>query len=263
MPASVSRVAVAVALVGVLLACSGSGGGQPAPAPLTKVMSHGRFTVHFSAGVIEVGRQKQEDIVGSVERALNRIDELLPGPHTSITITVESRVIAEIGTLGQSFDPSNSFIRINPKSQVPFHRTVVFWLPRTLAHEIHHQVRSLAGPGFGRVLLEQLVSEGTADVFDGQAFPGAPNPWDQVLTPDQEHRLWAQVQPDLQKVSYPNGLYGSWMFGDPAAGIPRWSGFTIGYHMASGYVAQHPGTNAESLAQLSAHDVVTGSGYQP
>jgi uncharacterized protein YjaZ len=52
------------------------------------------------------------------------------------------------------------------------------------------------------------------------------------------------------------------MFGDAASGIPRWAGFTIGYHIASGYMARHPGTTPESLARLSTHDIVTGSGYQ-
>ncbi|MDQ6900975.1 MAG: hypothetical protein M3072_16000 [Candidatus Dormibacteraeota bacterium] len=32
--------------------------------------------------------------------------------------------------------------------------------------------------------------------------------------------------------------------------------------IASGYMARHPGTTFESLALLSTHGIVTGSGYQ-
>jgi hypothetical protein len=73
--------AVGVVLA-TLVACSTGGGTQPASGPVTRAMAHERFTVHLSADVINLEQQQHVDIVASMQRALDRIDQLLPGPST-------------------------------------------------------------------------------------------------------------------------------------------------------------------------------------
>ena len=111
-------------------------------------------------------------------------------------------------------------IQLDPISQVPFSETLAVWLPEALAHEIHHSVRTLTGPGFGNTLGAFLVSEGMASAFFHQAFPGTDAPWDNALTPVQEHALWETAQPLLTHGGLP--VYSQWFYG--GNGVPKWSG---------------------------------------
>ena len=136
-------------------------------------------------------------------------------------------------------------------------RTLRFWLPRMLSHEVDHSVRILAGPGAARSLLQQAISEGISSAFDLAAFPGPPNPWDRAISRSQECTLWKQAQPLLGDT----GLYDQWMFG--GGGVPHWTAFTIGYDIVRGYLHYHPGTTWAALNAASASAILAGSHYQP
>jgi uncharacterized protein YjaZ len=199
-------------------------------------------------------------LVSDVTKDLTGIAALLPGPSTIIIIEQTANVIPETGELGYT-DPTTGqvLIQLDPISQVSFSETLAVWLPEALAHEIHHSVRVLTGPGFGHTLGEFLVSEGMASAFFHQAFPGTDAPWDNALTRVQAHALWNQAQPLLTQ----GGLlvYAQWFFGGD--GVPKWAGFTIGYHIAEDYIQHHPGTSAASLVDTPATTILAGSSYAP
>jgi uncharacterized protein YjaZ len=48
---------------------------------------------------------------------------------------------------------------------------------------------------------------------------------------------------------------------DSSMGIPRWAGFTIGYHIAAAYLLRHRATTTVTLATLSAASILAGSNY--
>ena len=197
---------------------------------------------------------------GVVTKDLTRIAALLPGPSSVIIIEQTANVTPETGELGYT-DPATGqvLIQLDPNSQVTFSETLAVWLPEALAHEIHHSVRALTGPGFGDTLGAFLVSEGMASAFFHQAFPGTNAPWDNVLTPVQEHALWNQAQPLLTQTGLP--VYSKWFYGGD--GVPKWAGFTIGYHIAEDYIQHHPGTSAASLVDAPAASILAGSTYAP
>jgi uncharacterized protein YjaZ len=199
-------------------------------------------------------------LAGDVSKDLTRIAALLPGPSTVIIIEQSTNVTPETGELGYT-DPTTGqvLIQLDPVSQVSFSETLAVWLPQALAHEIHHSVRTVSGPGFGNTLGEYLVSEGMASAFFRQAFPGTDAPWDNALTPVQEHALWNRAQPvlDLGGLS----VYSQWFYGGD--GVPQWTGFTMGYHIAVDYIQRHSGTSAASLVDAPAATILAGSSYAP
>lgn len=224
------------------------------------VIHLGRFTVGFDPSATRSADAIGVSLTGDVTRDLTRIAALLPGPSTVIIIEQSANVTPQTGELGYT-DPTTGqvLIQLDPRSQVPFSETLAVWLPEALAHEIHHSVRTLAGPGFGTTLGEFLVSEGMASAFFHQAFPGTNAPWDSALTPVQEHTLWDRAKPLLNQTGLL--LYEQWFYG--GNGVPEWAGFTIGYHIAEDYIQHHPGTTAASLVAAPAATVLAGSTYAP
>jgi uncharacterized protein YjaZ len=216
---------------------------------------------------VAVGPQAEESaravgvpIDSIIIQSLNHIRILLPGPATDIGISIGSQVIPELGVTGYT-SPSNGQIAVilDPTSQIPYAETLRTWLPAVLSHEVNHAVRILGGPGFGPSLDEALITEGMATAFDSQAWPGLVEPWMNAIGRSQEMALWAKMQPSLHTSGV--AVYDDWFFG--SSGIPRWTGFTIGYHIVTDYLRRHPQATAASLVHLRADAVLSGSDYQP
>lgn len=246
-------IAVAAALAVVTAGC-GSG-------PVTSHAAGGRFTVTMSAEAVHRANAAGLSLGQVVTRALGRINALLPGPATTITIGYSQNpkdLIPQLGTYGYT-DPVTGqvMIRFGPASQASPRQVLTLWLPRALAHEVSHSVRILSGPGFGLVLADETISEGIATAFDQAAFPGPPDPWGAAITPVQECALWQQAQPVLDVA----GLYDRWMLGGP--GIPHWTAFTIGYHIVHRFLRQHPHTSWSAVAADQPFTIMSGSRYQP
>jgi uncharacterized protein YjaZ len=122
-----------------------------------------------------------------------------------------------------------------------------------VAHELHHTSRIRTGPGYGKTLGEALVTEGLADHFASEAFPDTPpQPWDNALSKDQEAELWRKAQSILD---VPGGYnHQAWFFGGGAAGLPRWTGYTLGYKIVLAYLGDD--RSASSAAGVTAGTVI-------
>jgi Predicted Zn-dependent protease (DUF2268) len=224
------------------------------------VIHLGRFTVGFDPSATRSADAIGVSLTSDVTRDLTRIAALLPGRSTVIIIEQSANVTPQTGELGYT-DPTTGqvLIQLDPRSQVPFSETLAVWLPEALAHEIHHSVRTLAGPGFGTTLGEFFVSEGMASAFFHQAFPGTNAPWDNALSVVQEHTLWDRAKLLLNQTGLQD--YEQWFYGGD--GVPEWAGFTIGYHIAEDYIQHHPGTTAASLVATPAATILGGTTYAP
>ena len=88
--------------------------------------------------------------------------------------------------------------------------------------------------------------------------PSAPPiPWDNVLTKQQEHDLWARAQ------GLPTNLqvHAQWFFG--SGDIPRWSGYTIGARVVAAYRARNASVSWMRTTRLPAAEIVAAGGYRP
>jgi hypothetical protein len=220
-----------------------------------------RFTVVIDSAASTSAARTGVNLKAVVDQALTHISLLLPGPPSDIAVSLGGiSVIREVGVGGLTNPATGQVsITLGPRSDIPFSQSLRVWLPRALSHEVDHSVRILAGPGINDTLLSAFAFEGLADAFDQQAAPDRQNPWDQALPPEQERSLWTAAKPVLT-TSDPTA-YQRWFFGGP--GIPRWAGFTIGYHMVASYLRQHPGQTAAAIVQLPAQALLDGSGYTP
>jgi len=118
------------------------------PGPVTESFARHRFTVTLSAQALEEASADGRSLPQVVGQALSRINALLPGPPTTISISYNSsQVIPQTGTGGFT-NPATGAITIwfRQTPQACFSMIMQLWLPRTLSHEVDHSVRRI-GPG--------------------------------------------------------------------------------------------------------------------
>jgi len=109
-------------------------------------------------------------------------------------------------------------------------------LPATLAHELHH-ARRWRGPGYGQSLLEVLVSEGLAQHFEAEER-GSPPPY--AVIPTDLNPLWRRAQAELDSSDY---SHPAWFFGSETEGLPRWTGYALGFEVVRRFLAREGGNS--------------------
>jgi uncharacterized protein YjaZ len=197
-----------------------------------------------------------------VSGTIARVKAFLSLPATRVAVRANPQAtIPELG-VGGFTDVVTGHVTVSLDPQ--FHDlafSLRTWFPLTLAHELDHAARVLHGPGYGNTLLQTLVSEGLADAFAGQVFPGAPSiPWDHALTPEQVRAIWAFARPRLGHLQN-SARHGAWFYG--SGRVPRWAGYTIGFDIVASYLRNHPGATPASITRLPARRILRESGYHP
>ena len=127
-------------------------------------------------------------------------------------------------------------------------------LPYVLAHELHHSywAKHHFDPKAAFTLGDYLVFEGRADNFAKHAFGQHPAPWIDALTDDQYQSALKAFAP-MYADSSPQVLMGS-MFGNPAAGIPQWAGYTVGYRLVAEKIGRDKLSDWPAITALPAAD---------
>ncbi len=242
-----------------------------AQTPRSGVLVARRFRVHLTADAVHHARLAGVDVRTVVDRALVRINTLLPGSPTTVFVSyllpyhiltagpgVNAMLIFQTGTAGETaYRTGVVHVAFGPTARVRPVTSIRFWLPRTLAHEVDHSVRILDGPGIGFTVMEQVVSEGISSNVDTAACPGQPVRWTHSLTAAGRCIWWRKIQPYLTD----EGLYQQWMFG--YFGVPRWTGFALGYYLVRAYHLRHPRQSWDAITKLAAAAILAGSRYQP
>jgi hypothetical protein len=235
-------------------ACTSRSGGSGVPS------SQSPFDVHIDSAVEALARGARVDVDQVVSSELQAVAPALRSPRATVNIVVNPRAaIPEVG-VGGFTNPQTGVVTVSldPNSRIGADGTLRVWLPVTLGHELNHSTRVLDGPGYGKTLLETIVTEGLADEFSRSLNPSSPAiPWDAVLTPRQQHELWARAQGQATNLQ----VHAEWFFGTGA--VPRWAGYTLGAHVVAAYRARNPGASWQALTRLPADQIIAASEYRP
>lgn len=183
--------------------------------------------------------------------ALEKITQAIPVKDVDIIFKDDPFfAIKEIGIGGYAPNAHVVYISLDP--DVPNLQTkLTEHLGRQLAHELHHALR-WHNPGYGETLLEALISEGLADMFSYEVFPGELEKWDVALTADEleKHGKFARN-------AYDNPYnHDEWFFGTNSEMIPKWAGYTLGYNLVKEYLNKHPEKTAATSYALEAKTLV-------
>lgn len=128
-------------------------------------------------------------------------------------------------------------------------------LGRTLAHELHHALR-WKSIGYGKTLLEALVTEGLADHFELEVFNGKPELHDVVLSDSQRQNLLNRARTEFKNSYY---SHDDWFFGSKHRKIPKWTGYALGFSIVGKYLQAHPHQRPSQLVKTPAKNFSTSA----
>lgn len=162
--------------------------------------------------------------------------------------------IPDFGIGGRAYGPHCLGITLDPDNPAFANSLDTGHFGRTLAHELHHCLR-FATVGYGFDMGSSLVSEGLADQFDREANGGDGRPWSHALAPHEWPGLLARIEPLLVSPDYDHA---AWFFGRRHSldTIPRWTGYTVGYHLVGAYLDAHPDARPSRMSSLPAADLL-------
>lgn len=208
-----------------------------------------RLHILNALGVFDlVSKHIEEEFV----KSLRRISDTLTISDVDVVLYNNPKgVIAEVGIGGYSPNGHLMFLYLDATSSA-LKRTIQEQLKRTLAHELHHCIR-WRNPGYGKTLLEALVSEGLADHFDLEVNGGSPQPWCTALHGKEVATFFKRAEREYNAKDL---NHRAWFFGTDS--IPRWAGYTLGYQLVGAYLKEHPDQTAASLVTASAQTFIAG-----
>jgi hypothetical protein len=227
-------------------ACSDPTGPEPCTSRAAVGLGGGSCLVHEDGGALAVHRSSIDSVVA---RTLGEVRELIPVDGVEIRISAGSEgAIREIGFGGRAQAGEVVYLTFDPSSPhlAPSLTTSLFPL---LAHELHHIARQRT-VGYGSDLLGAMASEGLADHFSVQVAGGTPPIWATALSTAELDRLLEASRPHWFDGGYDHE---AWFFGD-GSGIPRWTGYSLGWAIVDRFLEEHPGPDPSDL-----HDEPTAS----
>lgn len=223
-----------------LLGCGGGGGDDAAP-----LDGPNRVVLADPQGVLQAhGATAQALATDAVARAAQAL------PVTGVTVMLlpdAQRAIGGWGFGGRTFSATAVEIYIDP-TQPDLAQRLPERLPPLVVHELHHAMR-WRGPGYGRTLLEAMVSEGLADHFAVDVLSAAVPPWSDAFARDQTAAYLDLARPEFDSTAY---SHERWFFEAGQPQLPRWTGYTLGWRLVEDHRAAHPGSTAATLVNTPA-----------
>lgn len=124
------------------------------------------------------------------------------------------------------------------------------WVKASLQHELAHIVRN-ATRGYGKTLLETMVSEGTASYVEQGLNQKLRIPYIQRIR--GEEKFLRHAKKIMKRKKYDHG---AWYFGSGA--IPNWMGYRLGYNIVSAFMKRCPKVSIAELVRLPAQQIYAG-----
>lgn len=235
---STFTVLVFLGILSLLSGCSNSDDAQLCDSSLAVTLPNNICLVLEHEQLAETHR---EIIENKIRSGINTITSLMPIDNLSIRIIENPQlVIAEIGIGGYNPDEQEVILAIDANFN-DLDNTLEENLIAQLAHEIHHAKRRRF-VGYGNTLLQAAVSEGLADHFSIEVAGIDPPPWAVAITGD-ELQNWIDSASNSWSQPY---NHSAWFVGtDP--NIPRWTGYSIGFHLVKNYLFSYPERSPSNL----------------
>jgi uncharacterized protein YjaZ len=200
------------------------------------------LTVHLYPSIRNNKRYDAEGIWHTLFKAHEKVAKVLDlATNIDIIIFESPYVIAEYG-FGANTDNFDAItIRLSPDF-VDIMGSIQLHMPALLAHELHHACRQRKLPYWDHTTLKDaMISEGLAENFQHALYPKSPL----HVNPEVERELktWEEkARKDANSTTYD---YDGWFYGNDT--MPRWIGYTIGYHIVRNHIISKNTTAAKAV----------------
>ncbi|HVM09820.1 MAG TPA: DUF2268 domain-containing putative Zn-dependent protease [Acidimicrobiales bacterium] len=218
------------------------------------------FVVVVDVSAARLGNKIDVDVERVARPAARAAFSKLPALDNpvQIEVTVDRERPTGYGVSGFT-DPEsgNVSVWLHDRPRLALSHVLERLLPATIIHEAHHAARVRVGPGYGTTLGEAIVTEGLAEQFVTEVLEKPPVPSTRdALDEAQRAEVWRRAQPNLWSAAYDHEF---WFFG--TGDVPRWAGYSIGFHIVGHYRDAHAGVAPSHLVGVAARDVLAA--YDP
>ena len=184
----------------------------------------------------------RERILECSEQTVLTVEKLLGIDQVDVTIARNPTwTIPETGFGGYAPEANLVQISLDPNTE-GFAANLESELSATIAHELHHAMR-WRGPGYGKTLLEVLITEGLAQCFEVSFRDGKTPIYAMPLDSNQMDELLGRARFEFDN---PNYNHNAWFFGDEANNLPRWTGYKLGFELIKKYLVETDQTAAQA-----------------
>ena len=201
---------------------------------------------HSPAGCRATSGDWREKLLPLLEESVHALGGFFVVDRLDILAYPSFYVIPELGVNGYSEGPHLLHIKLDATSP-HFAAQYAQAIPALVAHEVHHCMRGRT-VGYGRTLAEALVSEGLACAFELQATGRLPF-YAQALGSEQIALMLARAQAERHASTYDHA---AWFYGSALAGIPRHTGYSLGYLLVTAALQQWQCTASDAVARPAA-----------
>lgn len=158
-------------------------------------------------------------------------------------------VIPKLGIGGSAIGKSCIEVKID-FSRKDLQKIIDIELPSTIYHELAHLVRENS-IGYGKTLLDSLVSEGISCFVEKSILPNRKIPYIQKIKDEQ--KLWDKAQKTLNKIKY---NYSEWFFG--SGKLPNWTGYRLGFLIVENFARKNK-ISLDKLVRANSKEILKGS----
>lgn len=191
------------------------------------------------------------------KKALKEIESIIPKdfPINNLDIAIfdsPETTIRELGIGGHTINPNYIAVSVDPENPVIGKRYYTELID-TLAHEFHHVARWRT-IGYGKTLLEAMITEGLADHFANE-ITGRKEPhlWNKALDKKQIDYFLKKAKKDFNNKKY---NHNNWFFGSKDKKIPKWTAYTLGYYLVEEYLNKRVNKSGASLYKTKAKEFI-------
>jgi hypothetical protein len=197
----------------------------------------------------------QQDLLNeSIKKALVDSANLLPGGNRTVHILPARPefFLHDRYVLGVVWNENSMLIVINPsflEEELKF----------TVAHEYHHTIYYETVKNRTNDLLENIIVEGKATMFQKMIYPDMEVPGISTFS-IQDDKVWNIFMDNLESTDLE--LRDDFRLGNQEKGIPTWSTYNIGYQVMESLLEENPNLPIEEWTQMSSKDILEKSEFK-
>ena len=178
----------------------------------------------------EMTNAQSEIISEIISTSVKHISTFIPLEEVSFNVLLdEKRTVPAYGVGGYGKNAQEIELYLAPNREKDWQT----YLPRTIAHELHHVAR-WRGPGYGTTLAETIISEGLAQHFEATCFPGPPNFFSVCLKDDERKEILNAFISEFHTQKYDWNDHSIWFFG--SGKFPFLAGYDLSYYVMGEYL---------------------------
>lgn len=203
---------------------------------------------------------REEPLHTAIDEALKKSAEMLPGSDKTVHVFPANPAY----THGKTQELNPLGVALEQDVMVLFVTPILLEedLQHTIAHEYFHTVdmeRGTAEDPATLTLLEAAVMEGKAEAFAKIIYPESKLDWianaDEKIT--EATKMLFLKEKDSAEVEVWNDFY----YGNAVSEVPIFASHMIGYDIMQSFLKQHPNMPVEEWLDLTAEEILAGSGY--